>query len=73
MKPIIRLEFLKSPKRKRIGWSEYTELRVHYHIIDNRTWVQKAVIRGKKFCLFAKFIWDYEIELIDYKTIQWKH
>lgn len=66
VKPIIENVFLKTPERKRFGWSEYTEKRSHYYIINGRTFFQKAIVRGKKLCLFGKFIWDYEMGLTDY-------
>jgi len=28
---------------------------------------RETVIRGKKLCIFGKFVWDYQIEIIDYR------
>jgi len=61
--------FLEIPERKRFGWSPYMQeiLKIQFPRNAVKVMAQKSVIRGKKLCLFGKFIWDYQIEVVDYK------
>jgi hypothetical protein len=68
MNLIAKRDFLESPERKRFGWSGYVEKIISFDLVGEKVLAQKATIQGKKLCLFRKFIWTYEIGVLDYKS-----
>jgi hypothetical protein len=64
-----RERYLEAPVRKAFGWSPYLQEKVTTYSIrsDSKIVSQEAVISGKKFYLFGKAIWDYQIEVVDYR------
>jgi len=66
---LIKRFFTKVPEKKLFGWTNYIEdiIYVKYPKLKGETIIQDAVIEGKKLCLFRKFIWDYQIRVINYK------
>ena len=76
MKPIKKKKFLKEPKRKLFGWSYYLENITHVYGFlqtDYPVWKVKTDVWGKKFCLFNKFLWNYQIEALNYKQYPKEH
>lgn len=68
--PVKKKRYLESPERKKFGWSPYLQERMVIDFpIDGRNQVvaQEAVVSGKKFCFFGKFIWNYDISIIDFR------
>ena len=61
--------FIEAPERKRFGWSPYLEeiLHISFPKSESKVMAQEATVRGKKLCLFGKFIWDYQMEIVNYK------
>jgi len=59
--------YLQSPERKRWGWSPYMEEILVMESPSKCPTVvaQETIISGKKLCFRGKFIWDYQIEVID--------
>lgn len=67
MEPRFEKKYLEEPQRKNWGWSPYTEERtVTYGYPDLISRIKRATVRGKKLCLFGRFIWDYEISITSY-------
>jgi hypothetical protein len=70
MKTVQTKKFIKEPKRKLFGWSYYLENITHvygFKQTEHPVWKVKVDIRGKKFCLFNRFLWDYQIEALNYQ------
>jgi hypothetical protein len=67
--------YTEAPERKAFGWSHYTMeiLTIEFPFKNRDMLVQEAVVTGKKLCLFHKFIWDYQLEVLSYKQFTRKN
>jgi hypothetical protein len=65
----ITKRYLKAPDRGKNGWTEYIEETITVEAPKKGPQVVcvEVVMRGKKLCLFGKFLWDYKIEVLNYR------
>ncbi len=59
--------YVVAPERKDWGWSSYIEetLVIESPKKTGKLVAQETVTSGKKLCFNGKFIWDYQIEILD--------
>lgn len=61
--------FIEKPIKRIFGWSPYVQeiLDIKFPRDAVKVFVKEKIIRGRKLCIFGRFILNHKIEVVDQK------